>query len=119
MMRRLITVCEMTAFVRKADKLWSSEERDEFIDFISRNPDAGDLIEGTGGARKVRWARSGMGKRGGTRVITYFCDETMPVFLFTLYAKNERSDIGPEDKRTLTTTITALKAARSTRRLLS
>lgn len=116
-MRRLVTVCEMTAFARKAEKLWSPEERDEFIDFISRNPDAGDLIEGTGGARKVRWARSGMGKRGGTRVITYFYDETMPVFLFTLYAKNEQSDIGPEDKRTLVATITALKATRNVRRL--
>lgn len=117
MKRRLITVCEMTAFTRKAEKLWSTEERDEFVDFISRNPDAGDLIEGTGGARKVRWARSGMGKRGGTRVITYFYDETMPVFLFTLYAKSERSDIGPEDRRALATTIAALKAARNTRRL--
>lgn len=116
-MRRLVTVCEMTAFARKAEKLWSPEERDEFIDFISRNPDAGDLIEGTGGARKVRWARRGMGKRGGTRVITYFYDETMPVFLFTLYAKNEQSDIGPEDKRTLVATITALKATRNVRRL--
>lgn len=116
-MRRLITVCEMTAFARKAEKLWSSEERDEFIDFISRNPDAGDLIEGTGGARKVRWTCSGRGKRGGARVITYFFDETMPVFLFTMYAKNERSDIGPEDKRILATTIAALKAARRTRRL--
>jgi hypothetical protein len=116
-MRRLTTVCEMTAFVRKAEKLWTREEHDEFIDFIAQNPDAGDIIEGTGGARKVRWARAGMGKRGGTRIITYFHDETMPVFLFMLFAKNERSDIGPGDKRDLATAIAGLKAQRRTRRL--
>lgn len=117
MARRLITVCEMTVFTRKAEKLWTREEHDEFIDFISQNPDAGDLIEGTGGARKVRWARAGMGKRGGTRVITYFYDETLPVFLFMLFAKNEQSDIGPEDKRDLAIAIAGLKSQRRLRRL--
>lgn len=117
MTRRLITVCEMTAFTRKAEKLWSPEEREAFIDFISRNPESGDLIEGTGGARKVRWSRSGMGKRGGVRVITYYYDEMMPVFLFTLFAKNERTDISPDDKRDLATVIADMKAQRNARRL--
>lgn len=117
MNRRLITVCEMTAFTRKANKLWTTEERDEFTDFISRNPQAGDLIEGTGGARKVRWSRSGVGKRGGARVITYFYDESMPLFLFMLFAKNARDDLGPADKRELATTIAELKAEGKRRRL--
>ena len=117
MTRRLQTVCELPTFTRKAAKLWTPDEREEFIDFIAQNPDAGDVIEGTGGARKVRWARSGMGKRGGTRVITFYYDETMPVFLFTLFAKNERSDIGPTDKRDLAAVIADLKALRKARRL--
>lgn len=117
MTRRLITVCEMTAFSRKAQRLWTRDEHEEFIDFIAQNPDAGKIVEGTGGARKVRWSRSGMGKRGGTRIITYFHDEAMPVFLFMLFAKNERSDIGPEDKKNLATTIAGLKAQRKVRRL--
>jgi hypothetical protein len=107
----------MTAFTRKAAKLWTREEHDEFVDFSSQNPDSGDVIEGTGGARKVRWARAGMGKRGGTRVITYFYDETLPVFLFTLYAKNERADIGTDDKQAFADTIAALKAQGKRRRL--
>jgi hypothetical protein len=107
----------MTAFTRKADRLWSIVERDEFIDFIARNPDAGDVIEGTGGARKVRWTRGGIGKRAGTRIITYFYDETMPLFLFHLFAKSEQSDIGPDDKRSLAATIAALKAQAKARRL--
>lgn len=117
MTRRPITVCEMTAFTRKANKLWTAEERDEFTDFIARNPDAGDLIEGTGGARKLRWSRAGMGKRGGTRVITYFFDDTMPLFLFALFAKNEQADLGPADKRALAATIVELKAQGRARRL--
>lgn len=115
--RRPITVCEMTAFGRKAEKLWTREEREEFIDFIANNPDAGDIIEGSGGARKVRWSRSGMGKRGGARVITYYYDDMMPLFLFTLYAKNERVDVGPEDKRAFAALIAELKAQRKARRL--
>jgi hypothetical protein len=113
----MITVCETTVFSRKAEKLWTREEYDEFIDYIAQNPEAGDVIEGTGGARKVRWARGGMGKRGGTRVITYFYDETLPVFLFALFAKNERSDIGPDDKRELSIVISQIKAQRKARRL--
>ena len=117
MIRHLIAVCEMTAFTRKAGKLWTREEHDEFVDFIAQNPEAGDVIEGTGGARKVRWARAGMGKRGGTKIITYYHGETLPVFLFMLFAKNERQDIGPDDKRDLATAIAGLKAQRRARRL--
>ena len=56
-------------------------------------PTAGDLIEGTGGVRKLRWARDGRGKSGGVRVIYYFHSEAMPLYLLTMFAKNERANL--------------------------
>ena len=114
--KRLQSVCESSAFCRRAAKLWTRDEREEFVQFIAENPQVGDLIEGTGGARKVRWSRSGTGKRGGVRVITYFHSENLPVFLFMLFAKNERSDLGSGDKRELATAIAEIKAQSRTRK---
>jgi hypothetical protein len=59
MATRLIAVAETRLFVRQAEKIWSREEHDEFVDFIAANPDTGDIIPETGGVRKVRWARRG------------------------------------------------------------
>jgi hypothetical protein len=63
------TVAETPLFVSQAERVWSDAEREEFVDFIAGNPEAGDLIRETGGVRKVRWSRAGSGKRGGVRVI--------------------------------------------------
>ena len=65
------TVNETLQFQEQARKVWSESEREAFIDWISRNPLGGDVIPGSDGARKVRWAVQGRGKRGGARVI-YF-----------------------------------------------
>lgn len=114
---RLQEVSEAPAFSKKAAKLWAPEEYDEFIGFIARNPAAGDLIEGTGGARKIRWSRSGSGKRGGTRVITYYHDESLPVYLLMLFAKNEQADLSAESKHDLRDTIAAIKTKHKLRKL--
>jgi hypothetical protein len=97
----LVTVCETLDFEQRAAKVWTEAERGEFISFIAANPRAGDVIEGAGGARKVRWGRDGKGKRGGVRVITYFYDEATPVFLLTMFAKNEASDLSAAGKAAL------------------
>ena len=65
------TVSETPVFIRYAAEVWSEAERLEFISYIAANPEAGAVIRGSGGCRKVRWSRSGTGKRGGARVI-YF-----------------------------------------------
>jgi hypothetical protein len=65
------TVIEIPTFKKQADAIWTTHEREAFIDFIAENPDAGDVIPGADGARKVRWQRQGAGNRGGARVI-YF-----------------------------------------------
>ena len=67
----MYTLIETPTFAADADKLWSEEERLEFFEWLANNPDAGDVIPGSGGCRKVRWSRAGSGKRGGVRVI-YF-----------------------------------------------
>lgn len=79
-------------------------EREEvvaLIDAIAANPSAGDLIPGTGGARKLRWARPGGGKSGGFRVITYYHSEGIPVFLLDIYGKNEKSNISDAEANAL------------------
>jgi hypothetical protein len=68
---------------------------------IAADPLAGDLIPGTGGARKVRIPGKGRGKSGGYRVITYYAAEDVPVFLLALVSKNERADISQADRNAL------------------
>jgi hypothetical protein len=79
-------VAETSDFVRYADEVWSEAERQEFITFIAANPEAGNVIRGTGGCRKVRWSRSGTGKSGGARVI-YFVASDGTLWLLIVYAK--------------------------------
>ncbi|MEM4990714.1 transcriptional regulator [Collimonas sp. H4R21] len=67
----MCTVIEAEIFQRYASEIWSDAEREELINWIATNPLSGDVIPSTGGLRKVRYARRGMGKRGGARVIYY------------------------------------------------
>lgn len=76
----------------------TEDERTTFIQFIAQNPTKGDLITGTGGVRKVRWARGSRGKSGGVRIIYYYHNPSIPIFLLTLYQKNEKANITPVEK---------------------
>jgi hypothetical protein len=81
------------------------DERAALILYLAENPTAGDLISGTGGVRKLRWGLEGRGKRGGARVIHFFHNAQLPLFLLTAFAKNERADLSQADRnsfRTLT-----------------
>ena len=95
----LITVAETPTFMRQAESVWRDEEREAFVDFIARNPEAGDVIPETGGVRKVRWSGQGRGKRGGARVIYFFHDRDTPIYLLMVYAKGVRENISPEAKK--------------------
>ena len=97
----MITVAETTSFQRKTEKLLSTEEKDDLIAYLSEHPNSGDLIQGTGGIRKIRWARSNKGKRGGVRVIYYYHSEIMPLYLLAMFGKNEKSNISMEEKNLL------------------
>ena len=67
----LCTVIETEVFQWYATDIWRDGEREAFIVWLATNPLSGDVIPGSGGLRKVRWSRAGMGKRGGARVIYY------------------------------------------------
>lgn len=80
------TVAETPMFQKYAAEVWTEAERLAFIDWIALNPEAGAVIPGTGGCRKVRWFKAGRGKRGGVRVI-YFNVEDHVIWLLIVYAK--------------------------------
>jgi hypothetical protein len=83
----MLTVIETGEFRVWAAKVWPDVEREAFIDWIAANPEAGDVISGTGSCRKVRWSRAGMGKRGGARVIYFLRLSRGEVVLLLVYAK--------------------------------
>jgi hypothetical protein len=80
------TVAETATFQRYAAEVWTEAEREEFVNFIAAKPEAGDLIRGSGGCRKVRWATAGKGKSGGARVI-YFNADDSTIWLLIVYKK--------------------------------
>lgn len=96
------TVVETPVFIRSADKAGiTDKERELIITTLATTPGAGDVMPGTGGARKIRFAAKGKGKSGGYRVISFFSGEDIPVFLLDVYAKGERIDLSQADKNVL------------------
>ena len=94
------TVIETPTFTKQADKIWSEDERLSFVDYIVQNPTAGDVIPNADGARKVRWAVKGTGKRGGVRVIYFNQDAEGVIYLVAIYQKSDKSNItGKEIKQ--------------------
>jgi hypothetical protein len=71
------------------------------VDYLAAHPKAGDLMEGTGGVRKMRWARGGRGKSGGVRIVYYVHSEAMPLYLLTVFAKNERANLSKAERNDL------------------
>jgi mRNA-degrading endonuclease RelE of RelBE toxin-antitoxin system len=87
----------------------SEEERALIVLALSEKPKLGDLMPGTGGARKVRFASPGKGKRGGYRVIHYYGGEDIPVFLLAVLKKGERADLSQAEKNELRKELAGLK----------
>jgi len=97
----MITIAEVPDYIGRVEKLLTVSERQEIIDFLAVRPKAGDLLEGTGGIRKLRWAYGGRSKSSGVRVIYYFHSEAMPLYLLTLFAKNERANLTKAERNDL------------------
>jgi hypothetical protein len=89
----MYTVVETPLFQRLADGYWTEEERSSFVSFIAANPEAGEVVPGSGGVRKVRWSRAGSGKRGGVRVIYFNRLSAGEIWLLVLYAKSKAENI--------------------------
>lgn len=91
------TVVETPAYLVKAAKLLTEDERADIITEVANDPVGGVLIRGSGGIRKRRHGRQGRGKRGGVRVIYFYHNAQLPLFLLTVFGKNERSDLKPSE----------------------
>ncbi len=109
-----IKVLTDPVFLRSAKKLMADEELAEFKSYISRNPFAGQVIQGTGGVRKIRWASGGKGKSGGVRVIYFLVNKASQIILFDIYSKSEKDNITGAERNELKKITTAYK--RSERR---
>jgi len=97
----MITIAEVPEYIRQAEKLLSAVERQDIVSYLAAHPKSGDLIEGTGGIRKLRWGRGGRGKSGGVRIIYYYHSELMPLYLLTLFAKNEQGNLSRAERNDL------------------
>ena len=111
-----ITVAESRLYTRMAEQLLSPGERSEAIDFLARNPQAGDLIPGAGGIRKVRFAAQGKGKSGGVRVIYYYLDDDLPLYALLIYGKGRKTDLSPDEREAVARLAAGIKAAWKARR---
>ena len=88
-------------YLRAAKAFYSEAEREEIVLIIAADPEAGDLMPGTGGYRKLRFRRPGMGKRGGARVVYLYGGEDFPIFLLTVYAKSEKGNLSKAEQNVL------------------
>lgn len=97
------TFIELPPFERHRQSYLNDENFGEFQKMLMKNPEAGDVIEGTGGLRKVRYAdeKRGKGKRGGLRVIYYWWQPGKQFWLFTVYNKDEMDDLTAAQRKTL------------------
>ncbi len=92
---------ETSVFTRRVIRLLSPEEYRLLQVFLALHPEAGALIPGSGGLRKLRWSGKGKGKRGGTRLIYYWEPSQGTIYLVFIFAKNERVDLTPYQLRLL------------------
>lgn len=99
--RPLHTVVETPEFLRSTRKLLNLDERRALIDYVAANPGAGEVMRGTGGARKLRWAGQGRGKSGGVRVITFYSGPPVPVFLLTAFGKGQKINLTAAERNEL------------------
>ena len=106
-----ITVLQLPKFKTEATELIGTEGIEALAAYLADHPDAGDLIPGAGGARKLRWAAKGKGKRGGARIVYVYVVIAARVFLIRCYAKNVKSDLTMDEKKQLRQIAANLKGA--------
>ncbi|MCH9827938.1 MAG: type II toxin-antitoxin system RelE/ParE family toxin [Gammaproteobacteria bacterium] len=92
----MFTVIETPTFSKLCPDYWTEDERGALAAWIAAHPEMGDVIPGSGGCRKVRWSRAGMGKRGGVRVIHYNQIPDGRIYLLLIYAKGVQDNIAPQ-----------------------
>ncbi len=97
----MLTVIESALFTRLWPDYWTPEEYGDFLHHLAARPEAGDVVPGSGGCRKIRWSRAGMGKRGGVRVIYSLGLLPGTLVLLTIYSKSARESLSADVLRKL------------------
>jgi len=103
------TVVETRHYMARAEKILSDAERHEFINVIASQPLSGVLLVGTGGIRKMRFARGARGKSAGVRVIYFVHDLEHPIFLLEIFAKNEKANLSSAERNALADFVQQIK----------
>lgn len=104
-----IDIYELPAFKKRVAKILTKDEKKELRKYLSFNPDKGDVIRDTGGARKLRWAADGKGKQGGARIIYLYHVVGTQVYLIDCYKKSDQDDINNETRKKLKEFSTLIK----------
>jgi hypothetical protein len=104
---------ESKLFEKLRPKYLEDTEFYHLQDFLLSRPTAGDVVQGTGGLRKLRWSLRNRGKRGGVRILYLYITPRSHIHLLTLYAKNEASDLTAEEKKILKRIIEEIKNAQT------
>lgn len=94
-------IVETPVFTKRVLEILSDDEYRELQYFLSEHPDAGDVIPGSHGLRKLRWTVSGRGKRGGMRIIYYWLKPRDTILMLFVFKKNERSDLSKDQLKIL------------------
>lgn len=100
---------EAKGFDRRLFKLVDEDARADIETTLAEQPTAGDLVAGSGGARKLRWTRPGKGRRGGVRVIYYFHDGKGMIWFLAVYAKNDKENLTTAELNELKNLVKDLK----------
>lgn len=106
---QLLHFIETSIFSKLIADLLPDDSYADFQAFLCDNPEIGDLIQGTGGVRKVRWSLPNTGKSGGVRILYYYLNEQGIVYMLSVYAKSDMINISDNDKNRLKQVILAIK----------
>ncbi len=96
-----MVIIETRMFTRRIKELLSDDEYRALQETLVNRPGMGDIVQGTGGLRKVRWKQDGQGKSGGVRVIYYWMTEDEQLYMLYVYAKSQQEDLTAEQKKAL------------------
>lgn len=104
-----VVFIETTHFTNWAGKYLPDEEYTELQHYLMQHPEAGQIIRGSGGIRKLRWSRQGMGKSGGVRIIYYWAKPRHQIYMLTIYSKSEKENIDAETLKRIAKHLEELK----------
>ena len=91
-------VVETPGYLKEVEAIFTTQEREAIVTMVATDPECGEIMQGTGGVRKVRVGRGGRGKSGGARVVYVHHDADHPIFLLAAFAKNEKANLSKAER---------------------